>query len=218
MVATDLVGDTWDVLCVKGSGWDMGTIEPAGLPAVKLAPLLKARKLKSLSDEDMVALQRANLINPAAPNPSVETLLHAFLPHKFVDHTHSTAILSIVDQDNSRELCDEDLRQASRLRALHHAGLRSRGRGRCGLSSRTRSVEGLILDKHGIFTFAETAKDAYERMIEFVTLAEDFVAKNGKADAAPATLAGATRGRRRDRAAAARSDRRARATAASSTG
>ena len=73
---------------------------------MKLAPLLKARKLKSLSDEDMVALQRANLINPAAPNPSVETLLHAFLPHKFVDHTHSTAILSVVDQDNSRALCD----------------------------------------------------------------------------------------------------------------
>src|SRR5260370_32764639 len=63
--ATDLVGDRWEVLCVKGSGWDMGTIEPAGLPAVKLAPLLKARKLTQLNDEDMVALQRANLINPA---------------------------------------------------------------------------------------------------------------------------------------------------------
>ena len=53
----------------------------------------------------MVALQRANLIDPASPNPSVETLLHAFLPHKFVDHTHSTAILALVDQDDSEALC-----------------------------------------------------------------------------------------------------------------
>src|SRR6478672_3470790 len=103
----DLLGDDWDVLCVKGSGWDMAVIEPAGLPAVKLAPLLKARKLDKLSDEDMVRLQRANLIDPASPNPSVETLLHAFLPHKFVDHTHATAILGIVDQPDSRAICEE---------------------------------------------------------------------------------------------------------------
>ncbi len=80
---TDLVGDEWDVLCVKGSGWDMAVIEPQGLPAVKMGALLKARRLARLSDEDMVALQRANLIDPSSPNPSVETLLHAFLPHKF---------------------------------------------------------------------------------------------------------------------------------------
>ena len=69
--ARDLLGDAWQVLCVKGSGWDMGVIEPAGMPAVKLAPLLKARKLAKLSDKDMVTLQRANLIDPDAPNPSV---------------------------------------------------------------------------------------------------------------------------------------------------
>lgn len=92
---TDLVGDTHAVLCVKGSGWNMGSIEPAGLPAVKLASLLKSRKLETLSDENMVTLLRANLIDPGAPNPSVEALLHAFLPHKFIDHTHSTAILAI---------------------------------------------------------------------------------------------------------------------------
>ena len=75
---SDLVGDEWDVLCVKGSGWDMGIIEPAGLPAVKIAPLLKARKLTKLSDEDMVTLQRANLIDPASPNPSVEAAAARF--------------------------------------------------------------------------------------------------------------------------------------------
>src|SRR6187551_912964 len=101
----DLNGDDVEVLCVKGSGWDMATIEPPGLPAVRLEPLRKLRARDVLADEDMVRLQRANLIDPSAPNPSVETLLHAFLPHKFVDHTHSTAVLGLVDQDNSEEIC-----------------------------------------------------------------------------------------------------------------
>src|SRR4051812_9647560 len=94
----DLNGEETDVLCVKGSGWDMATIEPPGLPAVRLDALKKLRTRDALADEDMVRLQRANLIDPAAPNPSVETLLHAFLPHKFVDHTHSTAVLSLTNQ------------------------------------------------------------------------------------------------------------------------
>src|SRR5580704_14297456 len=94
----DLMGDEVDVLCVKGSGWDMGQIEPPGLPAVRLEPLRRLRARKALSDEEMVAVQRANLIDPMAPNPSVETLLHAFVPHKFVDHSHATAVLSLIDQ------------------------------------------------------------------------------------------------------------------------
>src|SRR3954471_21055548 len=75
----DLNGDAVEVLCVKGSGWDMGTIEPAGRPAVRPAPLIKLRARAKLSDEEMVRLQRANLIDPMAPNPSVEALLHAFI-------------------------------------------------------------------------------------------------------------------------------------------
>src|SRR5438067_12551415 len=103
----DLNGDEADVLCVKGSGWDMATIEPPGLPAVRLGPLRKLRALDALADEDMVRVQRANLIDPMAPNPSVETLLHAFVPHKFVDHTHSTAVLSLIDQRHGPDLCVE---------------------------------------------------------------------------------------------------------------
>src|SRR5262245_2926908 len=106
-VMRDPAGESAKVLCVKGSGWDMATIEPPGLPAVRLAPLRKLRGLAALSDEDMVRIQRANLIDPMAPNPSVETLLHAFVPHKFVDHTHSTAVLSLIDQPNGADLCTE---------------------------------------------------------------------------------------------------------------
>src|SRR5512145_2452339 len=103
----DLLGEMHEVLCVKGSGWDMGTIEPAGLPAVKLAPLRRLRGLEALADEDMVNFQRVNLLDAGAPNPSVETLLHAFLPHKFIDHTHAAAVLSLVDQPNGEELIAE---------------------------------------------------------------------------------------------------------------
>ncbi|MGH7002328.1 MAG: bifunctional aldolase/short-chain dehydrogenase, partial [Alphaproteobacteria bacterium] len=81
----DIFGDEIDVLCVKGSGWDMAKIEPPGLPAVRLAPIQRLYALDKLSDEDMVNVQRLNLLDSAAPNPSVETLFHAFLPHKFVD-------------------------------------------------------------------------------------------------------------------------------------
>src|SRR5579863_7067089 len=102
-VLPDLLGEPAPVLCVKGSGWDMANIEPPGLPAVRLAPIQKLRAREALSDEDMVKIQRANLLDPGAPNPSVETLLHAFLPHKFVDHTHATAVLSLVDQPDAAE-------------------------------------------------------------------------------------------------------------------
>ncbi len=100
----DVTGQPLDVLCVKGSGWDMGTIEAPGLPAVRLAPLRELEGLQALSDEDMVNVQRANLLDSKAPNPSVETLLHAFLPHKFIDHTHSNAVLALTDQPDGAEL------------------------------------------------------------------------------------------------------------------
>ena len=103
----DLLGEATDVICIKGSGADMADIEPAGLPAVRLDRLRKLRARKELTDEDMVRVQRENLLDPAAPNPSVETLLHAFLPHKFVDHTHSTAVLSLVDQPDGEAICAE---------------------------------------------------------------------------------------------------------------
>ena len=101
----DIDGKNYEVLCVKGSGWDMAEIEPAGLPAVKLNPLLALKNKTYLSDEDMVAYQKRNLIDIKSPNPSVETFLHAFLPFKFVDHTHSDAIMDVTNRPNGKDLC-----------------------------------------------------------------------------------------------------------------
>ncbi|MBJ6135398.1 bifunctional aldolase/short-chain dehydrogenase [Ochrobactrum sp. Q0168] len=184
---TDLVGDTHAVLCVKGSGWDMGTIEPAGLPAVKIDALLKSRKLDKLSDEDMVTLLRANLIDPAAPNPSVEALLHAFLPHKFIEHTHSTAILAIADQAESQAMCTELFGRKMGFVPYIMPGF-ALAKAAVEVFERDPKVEGLILDKHGIFTFGDTAKEAYDRMIYYVTVAENHVRKNGRNPFTPAVL------------------------------
>jgi rhamnose utilization protein RhaD (predicted bifunctional aldolase and dehydrogenase)/NAD(P)-dependent dehydrogenase (short-subunit alcohol dehydrogenase family) len=184
---TDLVGDIHAVLSVKGSGWDMGVIEPAGLPAVKIAPLLKARRLESLSDEDMVTLQRANLVDPASPNPSVEALLHAFLPHKFVDHTHSIAILAIADQRESRAMSREIWGDRLGFVPYTMPGF-TLAKSAADVFDRDPSVEGLILDKHGIFTFGATAREAYDRMILFVTMAEDYVKARGRRPFTPVRL------------------------------
>src|SRR6202008_1960665 len=104
-IVKDLLEEEVEALCVKGSCWDMAAIEPAGLPAVRLAPLRKLRQRAALADEEMVRVQRANLIDPGAPTPLVETLLHAFLPRKYVDHTPSTAVLSLTDQPDAAERC-----------------------------------------------------------------------------------------------------------------
>jgi rhamnose utilization protein RhaD (predicted bifunctional aldolase and dehydrogenase)/NAD(P)-dependent dehydrogenase (short-subunit alcohol dehydrogenase family) len=170
-VMRDLLGEDVAVLCVKGSGWDMGNIEPAGLPAVRLEPLRRLRALDKLSDEDMVNAQRGNLLDSAAPNPSVETLLHAFLPHKFIDHTHATAVLALTDQPDGEALCREvyDGRMALVPYIMPGFALAKKA---AEIYERDPKVEGLILLKHGIFTFGEDARAAYERMIEMASLAE----------------------------------------------
>jgi len=187
-VLPDLGNAATQVLCVKGSGWDMGTMEPPGMPAVRLLPLLALRERTALSDEEMVRFQRANLIDPMAPNPSVETLLHAFVPHAFVDHTHATAILSLTDQPDGEAICADVF--DGRLGIVPYI--------MPGFALAKKSAEvfeadpqaaGLILHKHGIFTFGASAREAYERMIDMVSRAEAHLAKNRKAVFVTAQLA-----------------------------
>jgi rhamnose utilization protein RhaD (predicted bifunctional aldolase and dehydrogenase)/NAD(P)-dependent dehydrogenase (short-subunit alcohol dehydrogenase family) len=170
-VATDLLGDEIEVLHVKGSGADMADIEPAGLPAVRLAPLRRLRALDRLSDEDMVNFQRANLLDSAAPNPSVETLLHAFLPQRFVDHTHSTAVLALTDQPEGEARCREAFGKRAALVPYIMPGFALAKRA-AEIFAASPEAEALILLKHGIFTFGDDARQSYDRMIAFARLAE----------------------------------------------
>ena len=175
----DQMGRPVDVLCVKGSGWDMAEIEPAGLPAVRMAPIVEMRALDKLSDEDMVNAQRCNLLDSAAPNPSVETLLHAFLPHKFIDHTHAVAVLSVSDQPDGDKLCREVYGKRMGYVAYIMPGFQLAKKA-AEVYEADPTVEGLILEKHGIFTFGDTAREAYERMIKNVTMAEERLQENRK--------------------------------------
>src|SRR5215472_4386043 len=177
--ARDVLGDEVDVICVKGSGWDMGNIEPQGLPAVRLEPLRRLRKLTKLSDEDMVNFQRANLLDSSAPNPSVETLLHAFLPHKFIDHTHSTAVLALTDQPDGEAIVRDVYGNRVAYVPYTIPGF-ALAKSVAEIFDRNPKVEGLVLLQHGIFTAGATAREAYERMIHFVTLAEERLQRQRK--------------------------------------
>ncbi len=191
----DLLGDEVEAICVKGSGWDLANIEPAGLPALRLAPLLRLRALDRLTDEDMVRVQRANLLDPGAPNPSVETLLHAFLPAKFVDHTHANAVLSLVDQPDGERICREVYDGRFGIVPYVMPGFELAKKA-ARVFELDPSVEGLILMKHGVFTVGADAREAYERMIAAVTAAETHIQRKGTrrifpAVALPQRVAGA---------------------------
>ena len=169
--ARDVTGAELDVLYVKGSGWDMGVIEAAGLPAVQLDPLLALADIEALSDEDMVNLQRRNLLDAKAPNPSVETLLHAWVPRTFIDHTHANAALVLTDQPHGEEICREVYGDRAAIVPYIMPGFDLAKAAKAAADAHPEA-EGLVLLKHGLFTFGDTAREAYELMIEFVSLAE----------------------------------------------
>lgn len=177
--ARDALGEETDVIYVKASGAEMAEIEPAGLPAVRLTPLRALRARAAMADQDLVAFERANLIDPAAPNPSVEIMLHAFLPQKFVAHTHARAVLSVIDQPDGEQKCADAF--GGRLAFVPYLmpgfGLAKKA---IEVFERAKPSGGLILGKHGIVTLSEDAREAYERMIQMVSLAEDFIDRNRK--------------------------------------
>ncbi len=187
----DQLGEDVEVICIKGSGWDMGVIEPVGLPSVRLEPLRKLRKLDRLSDEDMVNFQRINLLDSTSPNPSVETLLHAFLPHKFIDHVHSTAVLALTDQPDNKALVQEVYGDRVAYVPYTIPGF-ALAKAVADVFDKHPKAEGLILLQHGIFSMGDTAEQAYSRMIEFVTMAEERLKLQRKTAAAaklPSNLA-----------------------------
>jgi rhamnose utilization protein RhaD (predicted bifunctional aldolase and dehydrogenase)/NAD(P)-dependent dehydrogenase (short-subunit alcohol dehydrogenase family) len=190
------VGEEEDILYVKGSGWDLETIESAGFAPVRMAHLVKLARLEALSDPRMVNELATQVTRAGAPAPSVEAILHAILPHKYVDHTHAGALLAITNtpdgERRAREIYGKDTvivpyvmpgfdlarHCARRFAAEAHAG-----------------TIGMVLMNHGIFSFGATARESYERMIALVTRAEVYLARSGAwelprpaADGAPPTL------------------------------
>ena len=174
--ASDFFGDAVEVLCVKASGFDLAALTPAGLPAVRLAPLRRLKSRAALGNEDMVRVLRANLLDPGAPDLSVESLLHAFLPYRYVDHTHASAVLSLSDQpDGAARIADVYGRRVGIVPYLRPGfPLACKA---AEVFAADPAIEGLVLSRHGIFTFADSAADAYARMITLVDLAERALAR-----------------------------------------
>ena len=169
-----LLGDRVDALCVKGSGWDLDSIEPQGFPAIDLSWLRRLRKLDALSDEEMVNQLRTHLFDASAPTPSVETLLHAFLPHTFIDHSHADTILALTNQPDGAELVRQALGDRVVVVPYVMPGFQL-AKLAVEMFEGKRDADGMVLLKHGLFTFAPDARASYERNIEYVDRAETFL-------------------------------------------
>ncbi|MEX2627803.1 MAG: SDR family NAD(P)-dependent oxidoreductase, partial [Ilumatobacteraceae bacterium] len=169
----DITGRDVDALWVKGSGWDLGTIEAPGFTPLPLPRLDELVSLPALSDPDMMRELSAARLDPAAPQPSVETLLHALLPHPAVQHSHADVIVTLTNladgEDRVRAVFGDrvvivpyvmpgfDLARAVREIWPQDA---------------TDDTIGMVLLNHGLFTFGDTTRVAYDRHVELLDRAE----------------------------------------------
>ena len=177
----NLFGETEELLYVKGSGWDLATIREEGFAPVRMSTLLKMAQLDKLSDSDMVKYQRAAMTNPNAPVPSVEAILHAIIPFRFVDHTHADAVVTITNTPGGRNRIEEIYGNTVLIVPYVMPGfILSREIYKLTQGLDWKKIKGIILLNHGIFTFNDEAKKSYDQMIALVTKAEQYL-QNKKA-------------------------------------
>ncbi len=168
-----------EILYVKGSGWDLVSIKKEGFSPVRMATLLEMAKLESLSDSDMVSQQKAAMTDKSAPNPSVEAILHAIIPFKVVDHTHADAVVTVSNSKNGEELIAKLFPDFLIIPYVMPGFILAQK-----IYEMTKddfdwnACAGIILHHHGIFTFDDDAKNSYDKMIDAVTTAEQFLEKN----------------------------------------
>ncbi len=175
----DLHGDLVEVISIKGSGRDMAKVNPEDLPLLHMEPLRRLEDLKTLSDADMVSALKSAKLDASAPNPSVETLLHVFLPARFIDHTHANAVLALTNHSNWDEVCAEAFGDEVIVLPYAMSGF-ALAKAAAAAMREKPAAEALVLLRHGIFTVGDQAGHAYERMIEYVSRAETMVLKTGR--------------------------------------
>src|SRR3954470_5136164 len=186
----DVFGEARDVLYVKGSGSDLATIEPAGFAPVALAAMQKLARLSALTDRQMVNELSIHRLRADAPSPSVETLLHALLPHAYVDHTHADAVLSISNSPDGEKRIRDIYGDRVVIVPYVMAGFQLAVR--CAQAyprQANAKTAGMVLLSHGIFSFGAEARESYERMIELVSMAETYLASKKAWHLAPAPRA-----------------------------
>jgi rhamnose utilization protein RhaD (predicted bifunctional aldolase and dehydrogenase)/NAD(P)-dependent dehydrogenase (short-subunit alcohol dehydrogenase family) len=174
----NLFGEDEDVLYVKGSGWDLETIEAPGFTPVALGYVRRLAALPRLSDPQMVNELNTHMLRAGAPSPSVETILHAILPHPYVDHTHADAVLSVSNAPEG----DRRIREIYGDRVVVIPYIMA-GFDLAAYCAREfpkqawKNCIGMVLLSHGIFSFGGDARQSYERMIELVSMAEEYLQK-----------------------------------------
>ena len=181
--AKNFFGDSEEIIFVKGSGYDLSKIHAKGFAPLRLEELKRMVTLERLTDTDMVRLQRLAMTDPTAPNPSIEAILHANIPFKYVDHTHADAVVTITNNKNGEALIRELYKDRVLIVPYIKPGFRLAKK----IDEMTRNgdwnkFQGMILMHHGVFTFADDAQTSYERMIYLVSLAEDYLQKQGALD------------------------------------
>lgn len=182
----NIFGEEEEILYVKGSGWDLATIKEAGFVPVKRKSLLQLAELDRLSDIEMVKYQRMALTNPSAPNPSIEAILHAIIPYIFVDHTHADAVVTISNTPNGRERIEDIFGNSMLIVPYIMPGfLLAKEIYMLTKNMDWSQIEGIILLNHGVFSFHDNAKMSYEKMIEIVTRAENYLKKHGAGGGIP---------------------------------
>jgi rhamnose utilization protein RhaD (predicted bifunctional aldolase and dehydrogenase)/NAD(P)-dependent dehydrogenase (short-subunit alcohol dehydrogenase family) len=165
-----------DILYVKGSGWDLAEIEAEGFAPVRLDTLLRMARLDQLSDADMVSMQRAAMTNPYAPNPSVEAVLHAIIPCKYVDHTHADAVVTITNTPNGEKKIREIYGDRILIIPYVMPGfILAKKIYEMTADLDWGQYDGMVLLNHGVFTFDDDARHCYEKMINIVTRAEQYI-------------------------------------------
>jgi rhamnose utilization protein RhaD (predicted bifunctional aldolase and dehydrogenase)/NAD(P)-dependent dehydrogenase (short-subunit alcohol dehydrogenase family) len=176
----DLFRTEHDVLWVKGSGWDLATIEPAGFAPVKIRVLEALARLDALSDVEMARQLRLATMAPEAPAPSVEAILHGILPFAYVDHTHADAIISLTNTPDPAGTVRAALGDRVPILPYVMPGFDlSKAVARLIDGVELSNVEGIVLLHHGLFTFAHDARSSYERMVTLVGRAEDALKSRG---------------------------------------
>ena len=164
------------MLYVKGSGWDLSDIKKEGFAPVRMDALLAMAELEQLSDSDMVAGQKAAMTDTSAPGPSIEAILHALIPFKFVDHTHADAVVTLTNTPDGERIVRELYGEKMLIVPYVMPGFILARR----IYEMTRDVdwnelEGIILLNHGVFSFHDDAKVSYDKMIAIVAKAEAYL-------------------------------------------
>ncbi len=179
-VERNVFGEDEPILRVKGSGWDLATIEAAGFSPCRMGHLLRLAGLDSLPDLRMAAELRGCMTDPAAPAPSVEAILHAVLPARFVDHTHADALISVSNSPGGLERVRGIYGELAVVVPYVMPGFKL-ARLFAGLfpAAASEATIGVVLMNHGLISFGSTAEESYSRMITLVTRAEDYLAGRG---------------------------------------